>query len=146
VAEADGEPAAALGAFRAGDAYALSGSAMAEAAAALGLSDAEQAAVWERGSYLFRCAMGEDDDWTLENLYTVPGHRGRGLVGQLIEHAVNEGRDRGFAKVQISSFIGNEAAGHAYRKARFELAGEKRDPEFAAVAGAPGMQRWVRGL
>lgn len=146
IAEVDGEPAATLAAFRAGDAYPLSGSAIADAAAALGLSEAQQAAIWERGSYLFLCALGKDDDWTLENIYTAPGHRGRGLAGQLIEHALNQGRDRGFGNAQISSFIGNEAAGHAYRKAGFELAGEKCDPQFAAEAGAPGMQRWVRDL
>jgi ribosomal protein S18 acetylase RimI-like enzyme len=146
IAEVDGQSAAALAAFRAGDAYSLSGAAVAEAAASLDVSDAEQAAIWQRGSYLFLCALGEDDAWTLENIYTAPHHRGRGLAGRLIEHAVREGRERGFDTAQISSFIGNEAAGRAYRKAGFELGGEKRDPEFAATAGAPGMQRWVRHL
>lgn len=144
IAEVDGEPAAALAAFRAGDAYALSGVAMAEAVAALGLTEADQSAIWTRGSYLFLCTLGDDDSWTLENIYTAPRHRGQGLVGRLLDRAVAEGFARGFETVQVTFFIGNDAAERAYRKSGFAFADEKYNPEFEAVAGAPGLRRLVR--
>jgi translation initiation factor 4G len=140
IAEADGEPASTLGAFVAGEAFSASGAAMAEA----GIGSAEQAAIWERGSYLFLCALGEDDRWTVENVYTAPAYRGRGVASALLERACDEGASRGFGETQISLFIGNDAAERVYRKAGFELAGEKRDPGFAAVTGSPGMRRLVR--
>lgn len=146
IAESDGVPAAALAAFRAGDAYALSGAALAEASATLGLPESEQAAIWQRGSYLFLCTLGEDDSWTLENIYTAPAHRGRGLAGELIAYAADEGRNYGFGEMQISFFIGNETAEHTYRKAGFALVGEKRHPDFEAAAGSPGMRRLTRRL
>jgi len=146
IAEVDGNPAATLGAFRAGDAYALSAPAMAQAAAGLRLSETEQAEIWQRGSYLFLCTLGDDEAWTLENIYTAPEWRGRGLAGRLIEHAVREGGDRGFAEAQITSFIGNQVAERCYRKAGFELTEEKRHADFEAAAGAPGLQRFVRRL
>src|SRR5262245_54763555 len=55
VAEADAHPVAALCAFRAGDAYPLSQAALTETAEALGFAPEEQAALWQRGSYLFTC-------------------------------------------------------------------------------------------
>jgi translation initiation factor 4G len=146
IATIDGECAAALAAFRAGDAYPLSGTALAEAAADLGLSADEQAVIWERGSYLFLCALGEDDCWAIENVYTVPRHRKRGLSAGLLERAVAEGRARGFGQAQITSFIGNDAAERVYRAAGFEPVEEKRHPGFEAVAGTPGMRRLVRPL
>jgi translation initiation factor 4G len=146
VAELDGAPVAALGAFGGGEAYSLSGAAMAEAGEALGLSAEEQAAAWERGSYLFLCALGSDEGWTIENVYTAPDHRGRGLAERLLERALDEGRKRGFREAQVTFFIGNEAAERAYRKAGFAFAEEKRQPDFEKVAGAPGMRRLVRIL
>ena len=62
VAEVDGQPAAALCAFRAGDGYPLSQAAMTEVARSLAWSDEEQAAMWSRGAYMFTCVIEADDD------------------------------------------------------------------------------------
>ena len=61
VAEVDGQPAAALCAFRAGDAYPLSGAAIAEVSKSFGWYEAEQKAMWARGSYIFTC-----EDWPVD--------------------------------------------------------------------------------
>jgi len=147
IAEADGRPAATLCAFRAGDGYPLSQPAMVEVAQGLALSEHAQATMWRRGAYLFTCVMESSDDlWTIENVATLPAHRGRGLAGTLIEHALEEGRQKGFGEAQITFLIGNEAAERAYAKAGFAFAAEKRHPDFAAAVGAPGLRRFVRRL
>ena len=147
IAEVDEHVAATLCAFRAGDGYPLSQAAMVEAAQSLALSEREQATMWNRGAYLFTCVMESSDDlWTIENVATLPAHRGRGLAGALIEHALEEGRQKGLGQAQITFLIDNEAAERAYAKAGFTFAGEKRHHDFAAAVGAPGLRRFVRHL
>ena len=145
VAEINGQPVAALSAFRAGDAYPLSQVAMEEAAESVQLSASERAAIWQRGGYIFLCASGADDDgWTLENIATLPNYRGRGLTSALLTRALERGRELGHSEAQITYFIGNEAAERAYTRAGFRLAGEQRHPDFEAAAGTPGVRRVVR--
>ena len=147
VAEISGKPVAALSAFRAGDAYPLSQAAMDEAAEMLELPASERSAIWQRGAYIFLCALtGNDDCWTLENVVTLPSYRRRGLMRALLDRAVQEGRFRGFSEAQITFLIGNESAERAYSSAGFRLADERRHPDFEANAGAPGLRRVVRSL
>ena len=147
VAESEGRPVAALSAFPAGKAYALSQAAMSETADALGLPMSEQSAIWQRGAYIFLCAMGGHDDcWTLENIATLPSYRGRGVTTALLTRAAEEGCARGFKEAQITSFIDNQSARGAYEKAGFRCVDERRHPEFEAVAGTPGLLRFVRPL
>ncbi len=147
VAEVGEEVAAALCAFRAGDGYPLSEAAMAEAGRSLAIPEHELAAMGRRGAYLFTCVLeGGDDLWTIENVATLPAHRGGGLAGALIERALDEGRQGGFAQAQIVFLIDNEPAERAYAKAGFTFAAEKRHPDFAAAVGAPGLRRFVRDL
>lgn len=147
VAESSGEPVAALSAFRAGEAYPLSQTAMEEAAEMVRLPASERSAIWQRGAYIFLCALGGNDDcWTLENVATLPSHRRRGLMTVLLDRAVQEGRFRGFREAQITFLIGNESAEHAYIGAGFHLADERRHPDFEANAGAPGLRRVARSL
>ena len=147
VAEFEGKPVSALSAFPAGEGYGLSQAAMSETAEALGLPASEQAAIWQRGAYIFLCAMdGHDDCWTMENIATLPSHRGRGLTTALLERAVEDGRARGFKEAQITSLIGNQSAQRTYEKAGYRCIDERRHSEFEAIAGAPGMLRFVRSL
>jgi len=145
VAEADGVPAAALSAFRAGDAYPLSQQAMTEVAQELAWGEGEQASMWQRGGYIFTCTLETDDNmWAIENIATLPGYRGRGLVGLLLERALADGRRSGARQAQITFMIGNDAAERAYAKAGFRFKDEKRNPDFEAASGAPGLRRCVR--
>ena len=149
VAEADGQPAAALSGFGSSD-YEGSETALQEAVADLGWSQQDLTAVWARGAYVFTCTLGGPDDdaeaWTIENVATRDGFRGRGLAGQLIEAAVEKGRLAGFGQAQISFLIGNAPAERAYAKAGFGLAEERRHPDFEAAVGAPGLKRFSRAL
>lgn len=147
IAEVDGEPAAALSAFRSTD-YETSIAAMVEAVSPLGWGEAELDAAWTRGGYVFRCTFGGDDapTWTIENVAARPQFRRRGLVQGLLEAAAARGRAAGFHEAQITFFIGNTAAETAYAKAGFVFDQEKRHPDFEAAVGAPGLRRFVRRL
>jgi GNAT superfamily N-acetyltransferase len=147
VAEQDGIPVGALSVFRAGDAYPLSQQAMAKVARELGWNDAAQQAMWQRGAYIFACTSESDDDaWAIENVATLPSYRGRGIAGALLGHAVAEAERNGARRVQITFYIGNEAAERAYAKAGFKFHDEKRNADFEAATGAPGLRRYVRDL
>lgn len=147
VAEQDGIPVAALSAFRAGDAYPLSQQAMTEVARDLGWNDAAQQAMWQRGAYIFACTLESDDDsWAIENVATLPARRGRGIAVELLEQALAEAERNGARRVQITFYIGNDAAERAYAKGGFKFHDEKRNPEFEAATGAPGLRRYVRDL
>jgi|SRR5581483_2255291 GNAT superfamily N-acetyltransferase len=147
VAESEGRAVAALSAFPAGEAYPLSQAAMSEAADALRLPASEQSAIWQRGAYIFLCTIdGHDDCWTLENIATLPSHRGYGVTMALLTRAAEEGAARGFKEAQITSFIGNEPARHAYEKAGYRCIDERCHPDFEAIAGTPGLQRFLRSL
>ena len=147
LAEVGGKAVGALAEFRAGEAYPLSQAAMEEVAGVLGMQAADRSAIWQRGSYIFLCAMeGGDDGWTVENIAVLPSHRGLGLTRTLLERAVEDGRQRRLSQAQITFFIGNQSAERAYAKAGFHIAAERRHPDFEAVAGAPGLRRVVRSL
>jgi GNAT superfamily N-acetyltransferase len=147
VVEAHGTPVAALAAFRAGDAYPLSQQAMAEVAHGLGCDETEQQAMWQRGSYIFTCTLETDDNvWAIENVATLPEHRGRGFAVALLKYVVGEGRRNQLQHAQITFQIGNEAAERAYARAGFKFNDEKRDPAFERVTGAPGLRRYMRDL
>jgi len=147
VAEVDGNVAAALCAFRAGDAYPLSGPGMSEVSKSFGWDEVEQRAMWARGSHIFTCVFEDSENlWTIENVATVSSYRGRGLAGKLIKHVLPEGARQGLSQAQITFFIGNEAAARAYSKVGFVLNGEKRHPDFEAATGLPGICRYLRRL
>lgn len=147
VAESDGRPVSALSAFPAEEGYGLSQAAMNEAAGACGLPVSEQSVIWERGAYMFLCAMaGHDDCWTVESVATLPSYRRRGMTTALLARAAEDGRGRGFKEAQITSFIGNQLARCAYEKAGYRCIDERRHAEFEAIAGTPGLLRFVRPL
>jgi GNAT superfamily N-acetyltransferase len=147
IAEVDGVPAAALCRFRSGDGYPLSEQAMTEVARTYRWDEAELGAMWQRASYAFTCIIpGDDNCWTIENVATRPEYRGRGLTGQLIERALQDGRKRGFTEAQITFLIGNDPAERAYSKAGFAFAVEKRHPDFEAACGSPGCRKFMRKL
>lgn len=147
VAESEGKPVSALTAFPAGEGYGLSQAALSETADALGLPASEQAAIWQRGAYIFLCSMdGHDDCWTMENIATLPSHRGHGVTTALLTRAAEDGRALGFKEAQITSFIGNQSARRAYEKAGYRCTDERRHPEFEAIAGTPGLLRFTQSL
>ena len=146
VAEVDGEPAAGLCGFGDESVYMASGDAMAEAADAMGISKDEQTQFWPRGAYIISPATSEPGAWTIENVATKPEYRGRGILGKLLSAELDEARDAGFSRAQVSFFIGNDAAERAYAKAGFKFAEEKTARDFEAVTGVPGIKRFARDI
>ncbi len=147
IAEADGMPAAALCALRAGGSSKDARSAIVEVANAVELDAAEQSAIWQRGAYAGKCwTPGDDDNWLIEHVAAKPSHRGGELAQALLEHARAAGKAAGYRRACIVSYIGNDAAERCYAKAGFTFAEEKRHPEFEALTGAPGFRRFERAL
>ena len=147
IAEAEGEPAAALCAMPAAGTRSAAQSAIREVADGMGLDASELAAIFRRGAYTAGCwVQGGDGDWLVEHVATLAAHRGRGMVQALIGHALEAGKTAGSARASISFLIGNEAAERCYAKAGFVFAEEKRDPAFEALTGAPGFRRFERAI
>lgn len=147
IAEIDDQPAAALCALPAAGSGVTAWRALEEVAREDGIGDADLAAIRHRGAYLRSCWVGgEDGDWLIEHIAADPAHRGRGLVQCLIARALEIGKAAGFSRATIPFLIGNEAAERCYAKAGFNLAEEKRNPEFEALIGAPGFRRFVRAI
>jgi ribosomal protein S18 acetylase RimI-like enzyme len=147
LAEVDGKPAAALCAVPAAGTGPAAWGAIEEVGAATGLAASELDSIRRRGAYTRACwVQGGEGDWMIEHVATDPVHRGRGLVQALIAHALDKGRDAGFARATISFLIGNEPAERCYAKAGFAFAEEKRDPAFEAIIGAPGFRMFARRI
>lgn len=144
LAEVDGRAACAACMFPDDAPYMVSGEAMAEASAVMGIGESEQAELWPRGAFIMSATSGEDDCWTIENVATWPEFRGRGVARALIEHMLR-GR-HGPRRVQISFLIGNTPAERCYRACGFEFAEDKTAKEFEAQMGVPGIRRLARDL
>jgi len=146
VAEVDGVVASAMCGFGDGSVYAASSAAMAEAGDKMGISKSEQAQFWPRGAFIISPATSEAGAWTVENVATNPDYRGRGLVQTLMDRELDVARGKGFKRAQISFFMGNTPAEHAYAKAGFTFAEEKTAPDFEAALGIPGVTRYARDI
>ena len=147
IAEAEGEPGAALCAMPAAGTRAAARLAIKEVADKTDLNASELAAILGRGAYTADCwVQGGDDDWLLEHVASLPAHRGRGLVQALIGHALAAGHAAGFSRASISFLIGNDAAERCYARAGFVFAEERRETAFEALIGAPGFRRFERAI
>ncbi len=149
IAEVDGVPAAAMCGFV--PAEPLS-STMAEpelvvAKQVFGYSETRLVAIRER---LAVTALGFPEDlpdiWAIENVAVLPEFRGMGLIDQLFEQTLEEGRQRGFKRAQILSLIGNEAGQRAFERNGFKVVSEKRSVVFDEWFGTPGGKLLARDL
>ena len=148
VAEVEGRPVAGLCGYdpRVAGISALI-QAMEEVANDLGWDEAERAAPWERFEPISTCIADEAEGaWISESVATLPEFRRCGLVNALLHEALGKGQESGYRLAQISVLIGNTPAQRAYEKVGFQVAGEKRHPDFLASVGEPGMRRLLRDL
>jgi len=148
VAELEGEAAAALCCF---EPRSLGGTsltaALAGAFAELGWDEARMAQAAAPLGPFMRCFPDMPDGrFIVEDVGTLPAWRRRGLVAALLDHALEQGRTRGFETAQISCLIGNDAAFFAYERAGFRVVESLEHPEFEALMGAPGYVRMTRTL
>jgi ribosomal protein S18 acetylase RimI-like enzyme len=146
VAELGGRASAALVAFEPGE---LGDASLAkpvfEIFQLLGWSSARIAAVGPLLAPYLRCFPPMPPGvWIVENVGTRADLRRRGLVGALLERALDRGRERGFAIAQISCLIGNDAAQRAY-EGGFAVVEQRVDPSSRGCL-APGFSRMTRTL
>jgi ribosomal protein S18 acetylase RimI-like enzyme len=88
----------------------------------------------------------EPGAWIVENVATSPEYRRRGLVDALLREILDIGRGKGATVADIGVFIDNYRAQAAYEKAGFAVIGEKRDAEFEAAYGCPGVRFLSRAI
>jgi translation initiation factor 4G len=147
IADVDGTPAAALCALPSRGAVEAQRVAMQQALRDAAIDPAERSAIGRRGAYVRSCWMpGDDANWFIEHVATMPSCRGRGLTQALLAHALAEGATAGHRRATITFYIGNDAAERCYAKAGFAFAEELRDPEFEALTCAPGFRRFERPI
>ena len=148
VAEADGQPAAALCAFeRSGGGWLTASMAMTQVEHDLGWTEADREASNQRIAPVMDCFLGDiGADWTIENVATRPEFRRRGLAEMLVRRVLEEGKQRGCRLAELSTMIGNTAAQSVYLKCGFRFTDEKRSAEMEALMGSPGFVRMVREL
>ncbi len=148
IAEVDGTPAAGMCGYDPAEAgSSMLARAVTETLAEAGYGREDALGVLRRSVPFTRCESIEPPDtWIVECVATKPDFRGRGVVRQLLEHLLEQGRGAGFGSAQISVLIGNVAAQRAYESVGFQPADEKRDAEFEALIGGPGIRRMVRSL
>lgn len=141
VAEADGEPIGALAGFDPGESDLLPlGAALADAYSGLGYDEAELPAVMARIEAMNSCfPPANPGTWIIEWVAIEPSHRRLGVSGKLMREILAVGADRGVRRAQISTYIGNDHATAAYEKAGFQVETRRRDQEFKALLGVPGM-------
>jgi len=113
----------------------------------LGWSDAEQNLVKERTDKLVPCMPANvDDAWMIDRGATREEVRRQGAASQLTAAVIAEAGEKGFSKVQVNVYIGNEPAIKLYEKAGFTIAEEKADEFFEKMIGAPGMVSLVKDI
>ncbi|MGW7088761.1 GNAT family N-acetyltransferase [Streptomyces sp. NPDC054871] len=101
--------------------------------------------VYER-QQIFQSCLPADyaGSWGIENVAVVPEFRGTGVVEALLDHALDLGREQGYACAQVLCLNGNTRAQHTWERAGFEVRADYRGREFEALMGAPGLKLLVR--
>ncbi|MGW0906777.1 GNAT family N-acetyltransferase [Streptomyces sp. NPDC002853] len=101
--------------------------------------------VYER-QRIFRSCLPADyaGAWGIENVAVVPEFRGTGVVQTLLDHALDLGREQGYACAQVLCLYGNSRAQRTWERAGFEVRADYRGQEFDALLGAPGLKLLVR--
>ena len=146
VPEVYGRRAAALCGFADESLYGASSAAMAEPSQKMGLSEEAHAQLWPRGAFILSCATSEAGAWVIENMATLPEYRGTGVAQALLNYELDRARVAGYRRAQISFFVGNQRAEHAYINAGFRFSGEKCSPEFQSNLGVPELRRLARDI
>ncbi len=141
IAEVDGKSAAALSAYdkkeHGGDKI---DNAMIESFKKLGWSYDEMAKIPGRiASFKSVEYVNYEDCWIVEWVATKPDYRGQGLVKELLQHILEEGRTQGYKHAQIGYLLGNAPARNAYEKAGFQWEIDYRHNDFEEAYGCPGI-------
>jgi len=148
IAEIDGQCAGALSGY---DPEILGMNAFAEAMPEifqkLEWSKDEQRAAFKRYLPWMNCVPGNTQGaWIVENVAALPEYRRQGIMSGLLEEILEKGRKGGYKIAQIGHLINNTPAKRTYEKAGFKQVAEKRDPDFEAILGTPGIAKMLMDL
>jgi len=148
VAEVDGHPAAALEGYDPVNNGEMTVAApMAAVVEKMGLTEQDMAPGHQNLAAFMTCHPDTADGaWIIEHVATRPEYRRMGAISKLLEAILDKSREQGFRLAQVGLYIGNTPGEHAYKKAGFKFADEKRHPDFEALIGCPGMVRLLRDL
>jgi ribosomal protein S18 acetylase RimI-like enzyme len=147
LAEAEGRPAAGLGAYDPANlGYGALSNALPEAFGKSGLRPRQKSESAETSRIVECVPFALEGVWVIESVATLPEFRRKGMADTLLDEAIELGRSKGFRRAQINMYIGNEPALRAYQKHGFRILDEKRDAYFESAIGSPGMARLVRDL
>jgi ribosomal protein S18 acetylase RimI-like enzyme len=148
VAEVGGRPASALcGYFDEEHGTATLASVVPAVLQAVGVTPEEFAAGWQAGGSVVNVAPEHvAGAWIVEHVATLPEFRRQGLVDRLMASVLEKGRARGATVADIGVLTGNDRAQRAYEKAGFRVIDEKRDAQFEAAYGCPGIRALSRPL
>ena len=144
IAEVDGEPVAALAGY--------DSSKITRQQFAVALHDVQSKLHWsfkrveearQRTATFLSCFPDfSDNSWIIEWVATIKQFRRMGVMEMLLHRIIRIGYETTTCDVfQISYAIGNDPAINAYRKLGFDFIDEKRDEDFAAKFGYPGIGR-----
>jgi len=147
IAEVNGKPAAAMCGF---DPAARITPIITELDVAKQTFNYSEQQLVEISSRLEVAPLGFPDDcdtvWAIENVAVLDEFRGVGLIDQLFEYCLNEGRERGFKRAQIFSMIGNETGQRVFERNGFKIIAEKQNSAFEALFGTSGAKLMAQDL
>jgi ribosomal protein S18 acetylase RimI-like enzyme len=148
VAEMSGEPVGALSAYDPGESGLFPlGAALSDAYSALGYDEEKLPSVLRCLEVVQRCLPpAQPGTWIVEWVAVENAFRRQGIVGHLLQQALGSGVRRSLLRSQVSTYVGNHAAIGAYEKVDFRIDRERRDPDFEALLGVPGMVTMLRQL
>jgi ribosomal protein S18 acetylase RimI-like enzyme len=116
--------------------------AIGQALSAIGMSEADAAAGFERLGPFLTCLMPPIGmPWIIEWVATLPPFRRRGLVDGLLHRVLDEGRRRRRGRAQIMVIDGNVSAQRAYERVGFVVHEVRHTAPFRDLMGSPGLVR-----
>lgn len=113
----------------------------------LGWSRNKQKAALERYLPWTTCAPDDSEGaWIVESVAVLPEYRRQGIISALLDKVLETGKRGGYTLAQIGVLINNTPARLAYEKQGFKFESEKRNPEFEAIFGTPGITKLLLDL
>ncbi|PNZ24954.1 GNAT family acetyltransferase [Staphylococcus petrasii] len=73
---------------------------------------------------------GQEDEYHISMLATMPDTRGKGVGGKLLDYAEQQALENGFSKISLTVVKDNDKAVRLYKKQGFEIVGNVDHPPF----------------